>query len=80
MFQTRAGEHPPTSRREAAPQQPRKAHTMLSGTATGWEFTAVTYGDIFQTLLTAPVCILVTTYRKEKNKRHLSTLKSFSVV
>ena len=29
-------------------------------------FTAATYSDIFQTLLTAPVRILATIYRKEK--------------
>lgn len=79
-------QHAQDKKRGAAPlpggkllcNSPTKPTLRFQASREVGSFTAATHGDIFQTLLTAPVRILVTIYRKEK--RRLSTLRRLSVV
>lgn len=56
----------PPSKREMAPLQPTKPTPPFEASQEVGSFTAATYGDIFQTLLTALVRILATLYGNEK--------------
>lgn len=69
MIRTRAEKQPPLQ------NTPAKLTPCFQTLQEVGSFTAATYSDIFQTFLTASVCIRVTIYRREK--RHVSILKGF---
>lgn len=66
VLRTRAGELPPCQEGHCSVRARQSPHYLSRHCKKLGVLTAATYGDIFQTLLTALVRILMTTYQKGK--------------